>query len=49
VDPADLGLLVLRVAFGLFLAAHGSDDVLLGGRLGDGRPQLLVRSRPVAA
>jgi len=38
VDPIDLALLVLRVVFGLFLAAHGYNKVFGGGKLaGTGR------------
>ena len=33
VDPADLALLVVRVVFGLFLAAHGYNKVFGGGGL----------------
>jgi putative oxidoreductase len=33
VDPADLALLVLRLVFGLFLAAHGYNKVFGGGGL----------------
>lgn len=37
-DPIDLALLVLRVVFGLFLAAHGYNKVFGGGGLaGTGR------------
>ena len=37
-DPIDLALLVLRVVFGLFLAAHGYNKVFGGGKLaGTGR------------
>ena len=32
-DPADLALLVVRVVFGLFLAAHGYNKVFGGGGL----------------
>ena len=32
-DPIDLALLVLRVVFGLFLAAHGYNKVFGGGKL----------------
>jgi putative oxidoreductase len=33
VDPADLALLVVRLVFGLFLAAHGYNKVFGGGGL----------------
>jgi putative oxidoreductase len=33
VHPADLALLVIRVVFGLFLAAHGYNKIFGGGRL----------------
>jgi putative oxidoreductase len=33
VEPIDVGLLVLRVVFGLFLAAHGYNKVFGGGGL----------------
>ena len=44
VDPIDLALLVLRVVFGLFLAAHGYNKVFGGGKLaGTGRLVRLAR------